>query len=384
MTCPHCGEGIVAGDAFCEACGGELVSGGDDVSTTPVEVDLARTHLLRPGSGSGVDPSSPCAACGAEVADDGFCTVCGQRARTRREHWTETHDPAPGAGFGIAIGAVCDRGISHAHNEDAMATALTAEGTAVVVVCDGVTTAPDSDRASLAASIAACDVLAAAPSSTGGFAARLSAWESVLVAACRVANGEAVAIARALGDPPEPPSCTFVAAVVDVDLIATAWCGDSRAYWLPDVSLPGLPSGLPGGLPAGEQLTVDHSLGTEMVRAGMAREQAEADPTSHTITRWLGADSVDASPEFRAMRVEQPGWLLVCSDGMWNYASTPGELGDLVVRAIGDGAGTPTAIAESMAAFANAQGGHDNITVALVRCEPVSPNAPSGTAPAPG
>ena len=37
-----------------------------------------------------------------------------------------------------------------------------------------------------------------------------------------------------LGDPPEPPSCTFVAAVADGDLIAVAWCGDSRAYWLAD------------------------------------------------------------------------------------------------------------------------------------------------------
>lgn len=378
MTCPHCGEPVAAGDAFCEACGTDLgvpapagpdvVAGpSDELVTAPTPApDHPRTHLLQPGGGSGVDTSLPCAACGAEVADDGFCTVCGHRARTRREHWTETHE-RPGA---PSIGAVCDKGISHARNEDAMATALTAAGLAVVVVCDGVTTAPDSDRASLAASVAARDVLAAAAPSSGAFAARLSAWEPVLAASCRAANAEAVAIARTLGDPPEPPSCTFVASVVDDDLIAIAWCGDSRAYWLPD------PTADAGD---GEQLTLDHSLGTEMIRSGMTREQAEADPTCHTITRWLGADSVDATPEFRALRVEQPGWLLVCSDGMWNYASGPGDLAALVGQAIGDGADTPTAIAESLAAFANAQGGHDNITVALVRCEPSGPGSPPAT-----
>ncbi len=333
--------------------GGELVPGvGVGASASTPGHD--RTHLLQPGPGTGVDTSLPCVACGAAVDDDGFCSVCGQRARTRREHWTETHGTAPG----IRIGAVCDKGIEHARNEDAMATTITAGGRAVVVVCDGVTTAPDSDRASLAASAAACEVLAAAPPSAGSFAARLSAWEPVLVAACRAANAETVAIARMLGDPPEPPSCTFVASVVEGDLISTAWCGDSRAYWLPDVTSP---------TADGEQLTLDHSLGTEMIRAGMTREQAEADPTCHTITRWLGADSVDATPEFHAMRIEQPGWLLVCSDGMWNYASTPGELRDLVARAVADGATTATAIAESLTAFGNEQGGHDNITVALVR-----------------
>ncbi len=346
MTCTHCGEPITSGDAFCEACGTDLgglagtaatttpaaVAAHDDAITAPSPPPSAgtheqpRTHLLQPGGGSGVDTSLPCAACGAEVADDGFCTVCGHRARTRREHWTETHERAGAP----AIGAVCDKGISHARNEDAMATALTTTGLAVVVVCDGVTTAPDSDRASLAASAAARDVLAAAPPSTGAFAARLSAWEPVLAASCRAANAEAVAIARTLGDPPEPPSCTFVAAVVDRDLIAIAWCGDSRAYWLPDGDAS---VGADGD--DGEQLTLDHSLGTEMIRSGMSREQAEADPTCHTITRWLGADSVDATPEFRAVRVERSGWLLVCSDGMWNYASGPGDLAALVALAVG-------------------------------------------------
>jgi serine/threonine protein phosphatase PrpC len=368
VSCPHCGASVAAGDSFCEACGNELVAG--IASPPPVDpvtdsthgadtAELPRTHLLVPDGdreapGWGVDTSLPCAACGAEVADDGFCTVCGHKARTRREHWTET--------LGDRVGAVCDKGIVHARNEDGMALGLgptdataTATVVAVVVVCDGVTTAPDSDRASLVASVAARDVLVANPPVAGSLAARVSQWEPVMVSACRAANAEAVAVARTLGDPPEPPSCTFVAAVVDGDLVATAWCGDSRAYWLPDA--------VPG-----EQLTTDHSLGTEMIRDGMTREQAEASPDCHTITRWLGADSVDPTPEYRTVQVVQPGWLLVCSDGMWNYASDPVRLAELIDEARRGGAVTPTAIAESLAAHANACGGHDNVTVALVRC----------------
>jgi len=399
VTCTHCGAAVAAGDAFCEACGGDLVSvpastaisgtgsvadtsvptgpspaGSSPVGSSPVESSPGahgRTHQIVPGTAAGrssapatisagiwtaVDTSIPCTACGEIVADDGFCTVCGHRARTRREHWTETH--------GDRVGAVCDKGISHARNEDAMATAIGPAGVVVLVVCDGVTTAPESDRASLAASLAAADVLAAQPATEGSVAARISAWEPRLVAACRVANGEAVGVARALGDPREPPSCTFVAAVVDDDLVVTAWCGDSRAYWLADGAGPDA---------VGEQLTIDHSLGTEMIRSGMTREQAEAEATSHTITRWLGADSIDATPEFRAMQVDRAGWLLVCSDGLWNYASTPAELSALVEQARADGAATATAIAESLAAFANACGGRDNITVALARCEPPLP-----------
>lgn len=367
MTCPHCGAATAAGDAFCEACGGELVPGAAPSISAPDTVAMddgdpteehARTHLLTPagaGDGMGVDTSVPCTACGAAVADDGFCSVCGHKARTRRDHWTETH--------GDHVGAVCDKGIAHARNEDAMATGVSASGVVALVVCDGVTTAPDSDRASLAASLAARDVLLANPSVDGSFAQRLSAWEPVLAASCRVANAEAVAVARSLGDPAEPPSCTFVAAIVDGDLVATAWCGDSRSYFLPD----------PGTGGPGEQLSTDHSLGTEMIRNGMTREQAEADPTCHTITRWLGADSYDPTPEFRAVQVRSPGWLLVCSDGMWNYASDVDHLARLIAQAQADGAVTPTAIAESLTAFANDQGGHDNITVALARCAPQLP-----------
>lgn len=292
-----------------------------------------------------------CAECGAAVLDDGFCSQCGKKAPSPRDHWQEA--PVDW------VGGVCDRGIVHARNEDAMALAgLADHAFAVLVVCDGVTSAPDSDRAALAAARAACADLVAAPRpTTTGVAARVTHWSEAITGACAEANAATVAVARSLGDPSEPPSCTFVAAVVDRDLVTVGWCGDSRAYWLPDAADP-------------LQLMVDHSLGTELIAGGMSPEQAEHDPTFHTITRWLGADSVDATPECTSLQVHEPGWLLLCSDGLWNYASSPSAVRALLQEQVAAGHVAPTQIADGMVRFANEHGGHDNITAALARIDP--------------
>ena len=62
-----------------------------------------------------------------------------------------------------------------------------------------------------------------------------------------------------------------------------------------------------------------------------------------------------------------PGWLLVCSDGLWNYASEPDR-----ARGADRARRAPPTRSRSrwhLVAFANAQGGQDNITVALARVE---------------
>lgn len=336
-TCPSCAAPVAEGDAFCEQCGGAL---DPAASAAPTE------QVAAAGVGG-----KACTACGGNVLDDGFCASCGAKAPTERDHWAE----APAAW----VGGVCDKGIAHARNEDAMALAALADRSlAVLVVCDGVTSAPDSDRASLAAARSACATLVGAPLADSRSAAGIiSHWTDALVQACAAANGAAVGVARTLGDPPEAPSCTFVAAVLQGDVVTAAWCGDSRAYWLPDGA-------------TAQALTVDHSLGTELIRSGMSREQAEADSTFHTITRWLGADSVDATPEVHSVQLSSPGWLLVCSDGLWNYASSPEAITAVVGEQLAAGHTEPVALAEALVRWANGCGGHDNITAALARYQP--------------
>ena len=375
LKCPACSAPIAADDTFCEACGAQLhaspsAAASPDQGSAATVVPPAET----PSSVVSDDVTAPlprttvtsavCEHCGGRILDDGFCDNCGQKARSARDHWTE--QPAPW------IGGVCDKGIVHTANEDAMALAATPDGSlSILVVCDGVTSAPHSDRAALAASRAACSYLtgvslpAPTRAAAKSVAAEVSYWTDALRAATTEAHGAAVGIAHTLGDPAEPPSCTYVAAVVADSLITVAWCGDSRAYWMPD-------SG------AVRQLTVDHSLGTELLASGKSPAEAEADPAFHTITRWLGADSVDHSPEIASQSIEGPGWLLVCTDGLWNYASALDEMRTLVSDLSSAKGSDPLPLAAALVDWANAAGGHDNITAALARCDPSLRLRPEG------
>jgi len=176
-----------------------------------------------------------------------------------------------------------------------------------------------------------------------------------LGAATDAAN-EAV-ISNTVEGPGEPASCTFVAAVVNGSLLVVGWVGDSRAYWLPDTG-------------ESVMLTVDDSFASEQIAAGVPRKDAETGPQAHAITRWLGIDAPDHTPHTRSLDLATPGWVLVCSDGLWNYCSEPDELSALVQEK-SDGRGTdPLGLAAALVDWANVQGGADNITAALARIDP--------------
>ncbi|MFI6423536.1 protein phosphatase 2C domain-containing protein [Promicromonospora sp. NPDC050880] len=358
VRCPRCGENAAHGARFCENCGTPLgAPGPDPAAPSEVTLELAPTVLdLDPATGEASAHRS-CAACGGTIAPDGYCADCGAPGQSERDHFEERP-----AGW---VAGVCDRGVRHSRNEDAMA--LAAGGSfAALVVCDGVSSAPDSDVASLAASRAARDVLVAygpqGPSTVqGATSRRITGWTDAMVAASRAAGqavrgaAEQLAATKGKDVADDPPSCTFVAAVVDGDLIVAGWLGDSRVYWLPDAG------------PA-EQLSVDDSWAQEMIAAGVPRGQAETSPQAHAITRWLGPDAPDTDARCAATVPAGPGWLLVCSDGLWNYCSGAHEMGELVRRyATSD---DPRSTAAALVRWANAQGGRDNITAALARVSP--------------
>ena len=103
----------------------------------------------------------------------------------------------------------------------------------MLVVCDGVSTSLDSDVASLAAARRARDVLAASkPAGIGTPASRAGAIAAALEDAAAEANDAVIANTAAGSE--NAASCTFVAAVLEGDLIVFGSVGDSRAYWFPD------------------------------------------------------------------------------------------------------------------------------------------------------
>ncbi|MBL8931322.1 MAG: protein phosphatase 2C domain-containing protein [Kineosporiaceae bacterium] len=460
-SCPVCGGEVTPQERFCENCGAEIASGTASAATAPGEpaggagpvpgaapgaahpptavptpggtvhdgtllddLTAAATDRARhPGSRpdvlqvSDADLSlvpATCAQCQGTVAPDGYCEQCGQAAPRLRDHWRD--QPASW------LAAVCDRGIRHTRNEDAMAVAaaLVPGSLGAIVVCDGVSMAIDSDRASLAAARAGRDALieglsarsfatpatsatpvggvsgpagqagpagsAATPGAASGpldddampggrsaqQVARAGEFTARILAAGAAAQARAAEAGAGVPEGKSPPSCTFVAALVEravhagPGLLVAGWVGDSRAYWIPDEGVAG-------------QVSVDDSWAAEAIAQGVPRAEAEHMPQSHAITRWLGADAHDPVPRTAVRALDRPGWVLLCSDGLWNYASEAAELAELV-HAASAPPGDPAALAEELVAWAIAQGGQDNITVALARFDP---EATTDVVPAP-
>ncbi len=353
--CPHCGAPVEPTARFCEACGSPLTpteaAAQDDAPDLPIELTASVPRGEPPATEPTVVLPRPCQSCGGVVGADGYCETCGTKAPSERDHYVER--PASW------VAACCDRGVRHHRNEDATAIAASAEPgkRAVLVVCDGVSTADDSDVGALAAARAARDVLVSTrPAGLGVPESRAAAIEAALVAAAEKGNEAIVATTRP--DAANPASCTFTAVVVEDDLCVFGNVGDSRAYWITDAG---------AGDPV--QLTTDDSVAQLRIASGVPKQEAEEGPQAHAILKWLGRDSQDFRPTTGSVLLNGSGWVLVCSDGLWNYASEATELQALIVQLSATVGSEPLALVEAMVRWACDQGGKDNVSVVLARRE---------------
>jgi serine/threonine protein phosphatase PrpC len=119
------------------------------------------------------------------------------------------------------------------------------------------------------------------------------------------------------------------------------------------------------------ELTVDDSWATQAISMGADPQRAWNDPKAHAITAWLGADAGTIAPRIGELTATTAGQLVLCSDGLWNYLTESRGFAE-TVRSHLHQAGSPLGAARSLVAFANGEGGADNITVAIV---PVVPTA---------
>jgi serine/threonine protein phosphatase PrpC len=271
----------------------------------------------------------------------------------------EALDSVDGVGRGQQDGprhlaAECDQGLKRDHNEDATAIAsgvTKGEGWTILVVCDGVSCSTHAEQASNVAAKTACDALAHFAKS-GDISHE--AATSAMAAAIRAAH---VAVCSAQIEPSEkePPGTTIVAALVYRRRLTVGWVGDSRAYWV--------------GPHGAELLTRDHSWVAEAVARGeLTEDEALRQPLAHALTRCLGPlESSDSSasvePDVRARDLPGAGYVVLCSDGLWNYFPNASDIAALV-RAAGEGA-VPQAIAWRLVNHALHRGGGDNVSVAV-------------------
>lgn len=322
MSCPYCNAAILPADLFCEECGTALKS-------PPAEIE-----------NTGETSCQKCGATADSIDAEGYCATCGFRHPVAADHLEVTLTPT--------VAGVSDRGLKHHCNEDFLALNYSPPtDTTILVVCDGVSSSQTPEAAAKAAATAACATLATTELSTPAELALQQAIQSALAAVC--------ALPYTASPEADPPSTTLIATLVQQGIATIAWLGDSRAYWISDQG--------------SRRLTQDHSWLNEVVAVGeMTEAQALQSPKSHAITRWLGVDApVEMAPSLISFPIPGPGYLLLCSDGLWNYAPTAEQLADLM---------QPLATADALSLcrhlvnFARSQGGRDNITVALLSIQP--------------
>ncbi|CAM5556905.1 PP2C family serine/threonine-protein phosphatase [Streptomyces atroolivaceus] len=301
-------------------------------------------------AGASAAGAKVCVACrSGRVDTDGYCENCGHAQPRERDHMEEELG---------GVAAVSDRGLRHHRNEDSFAVSCTAlpDGSPAVVaiVCDGVSSASRPDEASAAAASAANESLL---ESLPRGAHPQQAMHEAILAASEAVNALAQDPGQAMEHDQHrhqnAPACTLVGAIMAGGLLVVGWVGDSRVYWVPeDRSNP----------PA--RLTEDDSWAAQMVAAGLMNEaEAYADERAHAITGWLGADAYELEPHTASFKPDRPGLVVVCTDGLWNYAEAAAEMAAAVPPEAHE---RPLHGAQVLVGHALDGGGHDNVTVALL------------------
>ncbi|WP_130865613.1 protein phosphatase 2C domain-containing protein [Acidipropionibacterium timonense] len=306
----------------------------------------------------------------------------GARARTRSD-----------------LGLRTDVGLRHPTNQDFLSADVDADDChLVLVVADGVSSTAGAERAAAIASRHVCAYLTAALAQglPHGDDAVIRLFERAVDRANRAvldphtADPSQLGPDRATTDPtpstddPDGASaesrdhleddphvaigaCTLAAAICSNDRLLVANIGDTRAYWFP-------------GDGRAIRLSTDDSVAQAQIDLGMTREEAESGVGAHAITKWIGARATDITPRVVAYTPRSPGWLLLCSDGLWNHLPDPADLAAVLAGFVSraplvDGRPDPDAIAGMLVDHANACGGQDNVSVALWRADAVPARA---------
>lgn len=128
-----------------------------------------------------------------------------------------------------------------------------------------------------------------------------------------------------------------------------AHVGDSRVYLLREGLL--------------RRLTNDHSLVMELYEKGvLSAAEMQKYPRRHVITRAIGAGATVAA-EVQRLDIAPRDLLLLCTDGLSAMLADQ-VIGDILQDSAD---GTITRSATRLVQAANAAGGHDNITLILIK-----------------
>jgi protein phosphatase len=141
---------------------------------------------------------------------------------------------------------------------------------------------------------------------------------------------------------------TLTMAVVAGDTATVAHVGDSRLYLVREGRL--------------QQVTNDHSYIEELVRKGtLTREEADNHPGRNIITRAIGS-SPELEVDIFSLTMLINDILVLCTDGLTNMVGED-EIGETAQS------NDPEAACKQLIEAANRNGGEDNVTVIVIKCE---------------
>lgn len=139
---------------------------------------------------------------------------------------------------------------------------------------------------------------------------------------------------------------TTVASLIQDHQAYVANVGDSRGYFIRDGEI--------------RQITEDHSLVSEQVRAGiLSANDAKGHRLKNIITRSVGYQE-EVDPDVKIHELKVGDKILMCSDGLSNLVEDR-EILELVSKA------SLKEACENLIALANERGGDDNITVVVIQ-----------------
>lgn len=258
----------------------------------------------------------------------------------------------------LVVAADTHPGETGKNNEDHYAvrtfTAPDAQPVTLAIVCDGV----GGNRAGEVASALAVDVISHRVAESDGDDYRAIFTEAVAQASREIANLADTNLEY------KGMATTCAIAVVHGRQLFTAYVGDSRLYLYrrgPDRI---------------RQISVDHTWLQAAVEHGLIKpEDAPAHPNQHVLLRHLGSKS-DAKPDFRlkladyespedaetnqGMAIDPGDTVLLCSDGLSDLVKSD-EIG-VALRVY-----APAKAVDELITLARQRGGHDNITVIVLR-----------------
>lgn len=243
-----------------------------------------------------------------------------------------------------------DIGLRRDNNEDAVSILPHAQPWPLAVLADGM----GGYNAGEVASAMATSLVTSAMQSVNAKTARCNTpharrqLRQALDDALHLANTAILTAAR------DTPGCkgmgtTVVAAALLPGLMVLAHLGDSRAYGWRRGRL--------------HRITRDHTWLQEEIDAGRMQDtQARHSSLGHLLTQALGV-SEEISPDFNEWPLQAGDRILLCSDGLTDM------LDDSALAALFAEATPLPVLLTTLLAAANAAGGHDNISAALIEIQ---------------